>query len=119
MLRGMFRLTTTSDVLRPLITLLVGGMLAGILTALIGPGSLRSIVLIIVGAIALAVILTGFWRVCWRCRELLQGHCPNPLCHGVVQKSEHAARGNLVCPTCRKQWPEIRGIEFKTTSRQW
>jgi len=52
-----------------------------------------------------------------RYQQLAAGKCPNPLCHGVVQRSELVGKGKVVCPTCKKTWPELKRMQFRATAR--
>lgn len=117
MLRGMWQLTSKADALTPLITVMLCAMVGGILWALSGSPRIHWIVGIVFGGIALIVSMSSLIRVWRRYRRLRGGRCANLRCRGVVQRSERVQKGFVVCPTCQKVWPEIRGIRFRLTGR--
>jgi hypothetical protein len=117
MLRGMARLVTKSDVLRPAITLLVCALLGGIMWEVLHWSRARWVGPVLFGGIFLVVAFSTARGLYVRTMKLLNGRCPHPLCHGTVQHSERAPRGFLRCPTCGHQWPEIEGIKFRVTGR--
>jgi len=117
MLRGMARLTTSGDLIITGVSILLGLAIGATILAAIAPGSTRTCVTCIIGAVMLGVLLNTWLGVFRRYRQLAAGKCPNPLCHGVVQHSELVGRGTVVCPTCKKTWPELSGMQFRATSR--
>lgn len=117
MFRGMWQLTTKADALTPLITFMLCAMVGGILWALTSSPRIHWIVGIVFGGIAFIVATSRLISVWRRYRRLRGGRCANLMCHGVVQRSERAGKGFVVCPTCRSVWPEIRGIRFRLTGR--
>ncbi|MEA3401781.1 MAG: hypothetical protein U9R79_11125 [Armatimonadota bacterium] len=113
----MARLTTAGDVIKAVVALFVGlGIGAGV-SAFLSPGTLRVCAQCIVGAAMIGVIGSAGLGVFRRYRQLSEGKCPNPLCRGVVQRSELVDRGQVVCPTCKKVWPELAGMQFRATAR--
>lgn len=118
MLGGMSRLVTKSDVIPTVIALIVCLMIVGILGAMTKSPGTKLLLLIVSAGIFLAVLLPTVRGLSVRTRKLMAGHCPNPLCHGIVHHSELVPRGFVVCPTCKKTWPEIKGMQFKVTVRQ-
>jgi len=118
MLQDVMRLTTKVDVLTPLITTLVLLMVGAVLVALIGSSTGDWVVIALCGGVILLAVANMILKLRYRYRELSKGHCPNPLCHGVVQHSELVPKGWVICPTCKARWPEIRNIKFKATARQ-
>ena len=117
MLRGMARLTTSGDLIAAGLSILFGLGIGAIIVAAMSPGTARTCAACIIGAVALGVLLNTWLGVFGRYRQLVAGKCPNPLCHGVVQPRELVGRGNVVCPTCKKTWPELAGMHFRATSR--
>ncbi len=117
MLRGMARLTTSGDLIITGVSILLGLGIGGIVLAAISPGGTRTCATCIIGVVMFGVLLNTWLGVFRRYRQLVAGKCPNPLCHGVVQPSELVGRGNVVCPTCKKTWPELSGMQFRATSR--
>ena len=118
MLTGMVRLTTRSDILVPTITLAFCILAGGILLSAADSPATRGFLWIVFAGIFLIVLLSVLRGLSGRARRLLSGHCPHPLCHGVVHHSELVPRGFVVCPTCKNRWPDINGIQFKLTVRQ-
>lgn len=118
MLGGMSRLVSKSDVLPPVITLIFCLMIIGILGAMAKSPGAKMTLYVVSAGIFLAVFLSTARGLAGRTRKLLNGRCPNPMCHGVVHHSELVPRGFVVCPTCKKTWPEIKGMQFKVTVRQ-
>ncbi len=118
MLRDKLRVVNRSEWTPVLITGLVCALAIWGAT-LVESGWLRWLLIVLFGAIAVGVVVSLVAKMKYRYCELCKGHCPNPLCHGVVQHSEYVPRGFVVCPTCKKTWPELKNIVFKTTSRQW
>lgn len=117
MLRGMAQLTTSGDLIMAGLSLLFGIGMGGIIVAAMSPGGGRICATCIIGAVMFGVLLNTWLGVFRRYRQLAEGKCPNPLCHGVVQPSELVGRGRVVCPTCKKTWPELEGMHFRATSR--
>ncbi len=117
MLRGMARLTTGGDLITAGLSILLGMGIGGIVWAAMSPGSGRICVTCIVGAVAAGVLVNTWLNVFRRYRKLIEGRCPNPLCHGVVQTSDLVGAGHVVCPTCKRIWPQLDGMRFKVTSR--
>lgn len=117
MLRGMAQLTTGGDLIKAAIALLLGLGIVTVVGAAMGAGAARTIA---VGAVLLVMVgvlaQTGL-SVFGRYRQLAAGKCPNPLCHGVVQHSDLVGEGKVVCPTCKKTWPELQGMRFRMTAR--
>lgn len=117
MIRGMMRLMTGGDLAKILIAVLLGLGAGAIVAAAMSPGAGRICVECIIGAVTAAVVIHSGMGVFGRYKQLSDGKCPNPLCHGVVQRSELVDRGNVVCPTCKKTWPELDSMKFKATAR--
>ena len=117
MFRGMARLATKGDILRPAITLLVCALLWGIVAEVLQLARGQWVWPVLFGGVFLVVAFTTARGLYVRTSKLRNGRCPNPLCHGVVQHSERAPRGFLLCPTCGSRWPEIAGIKFRVTGR--
>ncbi len=117
MVKGMTQLMTGGDLAKMLIALLLGLGLGGIVSAAMNAGTGRTCAVCIVGAGALAVVLQSALSVFRRYKQLAAGKCPNPLCHGVVQRSELVSKGKVVCPTCKKTWPELERMQFRATAR--
>ncbi|MGI5819779.1 MAG: BRcat domain-containing protein [Armatimonadota bacterium] len=116
MIRGMARLMTGGDVAKMLIAILFGAGMGSIVAAWMS-GTAKTWVVGIIGAATLAVVVHSGMGVYRRYRQLSEGKCPNPLCHGVVQRSQLVDRGNVVCPTCKKTWPELQSMTFRATAR--
>jgi hypothetical protein len=68
-------------------------------------------------AVAIALVVTLQHTVLFRRQRLESGRCAHPLCHGVVQHSANVPQGSVVCPTCKRVWPEVEGMEFQFTQR--
>ncbi len=117
MLGGITRLTTKSDVLTPLITLLLCVLIGGLLSIPVHSTSGKIVVLAIFAGIFLVVAGATVRSLAARAGKLRSGHCPYPLCHGAVHHSEHVPRGHVVCLTCQRVWPEIPGMHFRVTGR--
>jgi len=117
MLRGMAQLTTGGDLITAGVSILFGMGIGGIILAAMSPGGTRTCVTCVIGAVMFGVLLKTWLSVFHRYRQLAAGKCPNPLCHGVVQQSELVGKGTVVCPTCKKTWPELAGMHFRATSR--
>ncbi len=116
MLRGMVRLTTGGDVLVAAIAVVVAAGLGTIVAAEMA-GAGRLCVQCIVGAAALGVVVHRALGILRRYQQLAAGKCPNPMCRGVVRKSELAGDDEVVCPTCKSRWPELTGMHFRVTAR--
>ena len=113
MFSGMARLSTKADVLTPLITILVAVMLGTILCALVRTPTGDRWVLILLSLLTLVIVASAFLRVFRRYRRLRRGRCPNLMCRGVVIRSERVARDRVLCPTCQRVWPQIKGMRLK------
>lgn len=117
MVRGMAQLTTGGDLMKAGIALLLGLGIAAIVVAAMDTGGARTMVVGGVLLVMVAVLAQTGLSVFGRYRQLAAGKCPNPLCHGVVQHSELVGSGKVVCPTCKKTWPELQGMRFRMTAR--
>ena len=117
MLKGMTRLMTGGDIAKMLVAVLLGLGLGAIVAAGMNAGGGRTCVQCIIGAAIFAVLLLTSMSVFRRYQQLAAGKCPNPLCHGVVQRSELVGKGKVVCPTCKKVWPELEHMQFRATVR--
>lgn len=117
MIKGILRLMTGGDVAKIAIALLLGAGAIALVVAGMTPGAGRVCVECIIGALTLGAVVLSGRSVFIRYRKLSNGKCPYPLCHGVVQHSELVGKGNVVCPTCKKTWPELDNIRFKATAR--
>ncbi len=117
MLRGMARLVTGADLIGAALAVMLGVGIGVTVTALMDPGSTRIYVSCIIGVATFGVLLHRWLSVFQRYRKLRDGRCPNPMCNGVVQRSELAGAGKVVCPTCKKTWPELARMQFRVTSR--
>lgn len=117
MLRGMSRLLTGGDVIPVVIVVLVGAGIGALIVAGFEPGAKRIFSSGIVGLVMLGVVMHRGMSVFRRYQKLSGGKCPNPMCHGVVQASELVGNDEVVCPTCKKRWPKLDNIHFRTTAR--
>ena len=117
MIKGMARLMTGGDMAKMLIAVLFGVGIGGIIAAGMHAGTGRTCIECIIGAATLGVVVHSGMGIFRRYKQLSTGKCPNPLCHGVVQRSELVEKGNVVCPTCKKTWPELEKMSFKATAR--
>ena len=117
MLRGMVRLLTSSDVIPVVVVVLLGAGLGALIAASVAPGAARIFVSSIIGLVVLGVVAQRGMGVHRRFRKLSNGKCPNSMCHGVVQQSELVAKDEVVCPTCKKRWPKLDSIHYRTTAR--
>lgn len=117
MLKGMVRLMTGGDLAKMLIAILLGLGVGAIAAAAMDAGAGRICVECIIGAATIGVVGFVGMGIFRRYQQLSDGRCPNPLCHGVVQRSELVGSGNVVCPTCKKTWPELDSISFRATAR--
>ena len=118
MLQAMSKLTTKSDVLRIVITLLACLALWGIIEAFVQSSHGRWLLPAILGGLFLLVAVMTAHGIRGRASKLLVGRCPNSLCHGTVHHSELVPKGMLVCPTCKHRWPEVPGMKFRATGRE-
>jgi len=114
---SMGRLTTKYDVLPPLIALVVGVMIALVLRSLLQSPGGKAWVTLLTAAVLVGITMSRGLRVAARYRRLMRGRCATPSCRGVVQRSEKMGRGWVVCPTCKKYWPEMAGMNFRLTAR--
>lgn len=116
MLRTLYQLVIPTDLVTPA-TLVAAFLLLG------GVGLLGRAVHTPVGLVggALVVALVGLGLVWARARArhqcLHEGRCPYPLCNGIVQHSSRVSHGHVLCPTCGRAWPDIRGIHFRITHK--
>jgi len=67
--------------------------------------------------IGVALVVTLVHTAAFRQMRLRAGRCAYPLCHGVVQRSPRLPEGRVICPTCRREWPEAEGMAFLLTQR--
>ena len=118
LLQAMSKLTTRSDVLRVVITLLACLALWGIVAELIRSAHGRVLFPAILAGIVVLVTAGTIHSLRLRASKLLKGRCPNPLCHGTVHHSDLVPKGMLVCPTCKSRWPEVKGMKFRATGRE-
>jgi hypothetical protein len=116
MIKGMVRLMTGGDLAKMLIAILLGAGLGAVACAATA-GTAMVCLVSVIGAASLAVVVNSALGIHSRYRQLSDGRCPNPLCHGVVQRSQLVGKGNVVCPTCKKTWPELERMSFKATAR--
>lgn len=117
MLSNLGRITTKADVLPPVIAVLVGVPLAGLLMSFAHSSGGRLLLGLLVALVVFGVVGSRGLRLAARYRRLKRGRCPHPGCRGVVQHSERLGPGWVVCPTCKTTWPEIEGMQFRLTSR--
>lgn len=117
MIKGMLRMMTGGDVAKMLIALMLGVGAGAIVASAMGVGAGRICVECLIAAVTAGVVIMTGMGVFRRYDQLSNGKCPNPLCHGVVQHSELVKKGTVVCPTCKKTWPELENIRFKATAR--
>ena len=118
MLQGMVKLATKSDVLRIVIALLASLVIWGIFGEFVQAPKARVAVPAVFGVICLLVLVTTLVNLYGRTKKLMAGRCPNSMCHGTVHHSELVRRGQLVCPTCKSKWPEVKGMKFRATGRE-
>ncbi len=116
-MKAMGALTTKADVLTPFIALLVGGMAAWVVLAVVEAKLVRAAIMFVILAIFLSLAVSSLVKVWNRARRIVNGFCPYPMCKGVVQRPANGTRGIVVCPTCKRRWPEVPNIKFKVTSR--
>ncbi|MBP8952303.1 MAG: hypothetical protein KBI47_07925 [Armatimonadetes bacterium] len=119
MQRDILRLMRWKDMHATIWTAVICVALAIVLAAVTESPAGRWTVLVLFGGIGVGAAVSIVTRARFRYRELCKGHCPNPLCHGVVVQSENFSRDVVVCPVCGHVWPALSHMEFKTTSRQW
>jgi hypothetical protein len=117
MLKGMVRLMTGGDLAKMLIAILLGVGAGAIVVGAMNAGAGRICLECIIAAATIGVVVHSGMGVFRRYQQLSGGKCPNPLCHGVVQRSKLVDEGNVVCPTCKKTWPELERMTFKATAR--
>lgn len=117
MLRGIGRLLTGGDVIPVIIVVLVGAGLGALIAAGLEPGAKRLLFSLLVGLVMFGVIAQRGASVLRRYHKLVNGKCPNPMCHGVVQASELVGKDEVVCPTCKKRWPRLENIHYRATAR--
>jgi len=117
MWKNILLLANKQDVLAPVIAILLGVLIAGLLTCFARTPAGRAWVCIIVGAVTFLFVASRVLRFAGRYRRLKRGRCPRPGCRGVVQRSERLGKGWVVCPTCKSTWPELSGIKFRLTVR--
>ena len=110
-------LTTKEDVLAPVIAILLGVLIAGLLSCFARTPSGRFWVCLVVGVVVFLFVTLRLLRFAARYRRLKRGRCPRPGCRGVVQRSEKLGKGWVVCPTCKGTWPELEGMKFRLTVR--
>ncbi len=113
----MIRLMTGGDLAKMLIAILLGLGVGAIFAAWMDAGAGKICVECIIGALTAGAVIYSGMGVFRRYQQLSEGKCPNPLCHGVVQRSELVGEDNVVCPTCKKQWPKLDSMKFKATAR--
>ena len=116
MLRGMAKLVTGGEIITIATTILVGAAIGMVIASGMSGGG-RICVGGSVGIAMFGAILRTGMGLFHRYNKLTSGRCPNPLCHGVVQHSELVGKGNVVCPTCKRTWPELQGMRFRATAR--
>jgi hypothetical protein len=113
MLRQKLSLLRAADAGLPCTVLIVGALIMGLL-AIGGRHPGAGFWVAFVGLLCASGVC--LWRRAeQRYRRLHEGHCPYPMCSGSVQHSPRAHRGLVVCPTCGREWPDIRGIHFLVT----
>ncbi len=117
MFGNLARVITKADVLPPVIAVLVGVPLFGLVATAVRTPGVRLFAMLLVVALTVGVISSRVLRVAARHRRLMRGRCPHPGCRGVVQRSERLGKGWVVCPTCGDTWPELDGMRFKLTVR--
>jgi hypothetical protein len=117
MQRGVLRLMSREDVCLPTVIVLAT-VLVGVLLSLATrtPAIKLAIAVLTAAGVGYTVFRAG-WGLVTRLRRLRDGHCPYPLCHGAVHHSELAPKGFVICPTCRRKWPDLPGIRFRATVR--
>lgn len=117
MQRGLFGLLSREDMCLPTVIILAT-LLVGVLLMLVARAPTARLVIGILTAAGVGYVLFGVVHDLFtRVRRLKSGHCPYPLCHGAVHHSELVPHGYVICPTCRRKWPDLPGIHFKATVR--
>jgi hypothetical protein len=117
MQRGVFGLMSREDLCLPAVIILAT-LLVGVLLLLVAraPATRGAIEIVMAAGVAYTLFRTASGLAA-RLRRLRTGHCPYPLCHGAVHHSELVPHGFVICPTCRRKWPDLPGIHFKATVR--
>ncbi len=110
-------LANKQDVLTPLIAVLLGVFIAGLLSCFAHTPGTRGLICFIVGGLVFLFVASRLLRFAARYRRLKRGRCPRSVCRGVVQRSERLGKGWVVCPTCKGTWPEMSGMQFRLTVR--
>jgi hypothetical protein len=118
MLQAMVKLATKSDVLRIVITIVAFLAVWGIIEAFVNAAKARTAIPLVFGIVSLLVVVATVVKLFGRAKKLMAGRCPNSMCHGTVHHSELVRRGQLVCPTCKSKWPEVKGMKFRATGRE-
>ena len=117
MWKNVVLLANKQDVLTPLIGILLGVLIAGLLTCFTQTPGTRNLICFIVGILVVLFVASRLLRFAARYRRLKRGRCPQSVCRGVVQRSERLGKGWVVCPTCKGSWPEMDGMSFRLTVR--
>ena len=91
-----------------------GAVLNAVVTKGVAVRMLVSLALVLV-AIKAYVYLRQ--KMDFRLKRLQTGSCGHRLCHGVVQRTPTLPREQVICPTCKRVWPKVEGMEFKLTQR--
>ena len=117
MWKNIVLLANKQDVLAPGIAVLLGVLIAGLLTCFARTPSGRAWVCLGVGVVVFLFVASRLLRFAARYRRLKRGRCPRSGCRGVVQRSERLGKGWVVCPTCKGSWPELDGMQFRLTVR--
>lgn len=117
MQRSVFGLLSREDLCLPTI-LILATLLVGLLLGLLVHSPTAKITVGVLTAVGVGYILFRLGaELAVRLRRIRDGHCPYPLCHGAVHHSELVPRGFVICPTCRRHWPDLPGIHFRATVR--
>ena len=96
----------------------IGCLVAALVGGAIVPGIWgRILVVVPLVAVSAALVMALDHTVAFRHKRLQAGQCAHPLCHGVVQHSYHVPEGYVICPTCKRVWPEVADMEFQFTQR--
>ena len=119
MLRTMVRLTRRAEMLTAGSAIALGMGTIAYSAAAMSPGSGRTVAVCLAGVVMLAVLLHTVQVAFRRHHQLTIGKCPSPMCSGVVVHSPLAGKGQVVCPTCRRTWPELHGAQYRAPSRAW
>ncbi len=115
MLRGMVRLANRAEVVTLAVTAVFAATMLAVLVPLAKTPVSKGFVIVVALGILAAVVVAMCRRLAARCSLLKVGRCPTPFCHGVVQRSDRAPKGYVLCPTCHARWREIDGMQFRTT----